>query len=275
MVVLCSVAAPLSGFQTVARVGADTTLRAVRIVPATAGGMTTVILEADGPLPEPPSEALEGPPRVYLDLKGVRPGGAAVAGPPDSLVRRTRVAVHATDPLVTRVVIDMVKTASYRIDASGREQGRLVVILGVPSPPRHANPLLPVSGRQRTPAPAAASSAADQYVARMSAVLARLQAVRPVLVSIDRHTEDAPGTLDSAAVELEAIGRLLAAIRPPASRESTHGLLVRACALGVRSSRMRQDSIRTNDSALGWNAASAAAGALIMLDRASSDLQNR
>jgi hypothetical protein len=232
--------------------------------------MTTVILEADGPLPEPPSEALDGPPRVYLDLKGVRPAAVGVAGEPDSLVRRTRVAVHSADPLVTRVVIDMVTAAPYRIDASRREQGRLVVVFGVPSPPRAArSPLLPVSGRRSTPAPPAA---ADQYVARMSGVVARLQAVRPVLASIDSRTEDAPGTLESAAVELEAIGRLLAAIRPPASRESTHGLLVRVCALGMRSSRMRQDSIRTNDPALGWNAASAAAGALMMLDRAGNDL---
>jgi hypothetical protein len=35
---------------------------------------------------------------------------------------------------------------------------------------------------------------------------------------------------------------------------------------------MRQDPMRTEDS--GWNAASAAAGALIMLDRASIDLTN-
>ena len=95
-----------------------------------------------------------------------------------------------------------------------------------------------------------------------------------MLGSIDRRAEATPGDLEAAAVELETIGRLLAAIRPPASREATHGLLVRACALGVRSSRMRQESIRTNDTALGWNAASAAAGALMMLDRASSDLKN-
>ena len=182
---------------------------------------------------------------------------------------------------MTRVVIDLTTAAAYRIDASGRERGRLVVTLeGAPRPSTTASPAIPVSGRRETSGPArssksvAASSAVDQYVARMSEVLIRLQALRPVLASIDRRADVTPGDLEAAAIELETIGRSLAAIRPPGPREATHGLLVRACALGVRSSRMRQDSIRTNDSALGWNAASAAAGALMLLDRASSDLKN-
>jgi len=279
MAVLSVMGVYLEGRETIALDGADTTLRAVRVVPAISGGVPTVILEADGPLPEPLSGSLDGPPRVYLDLKGVRLGAVAVAGEPDSLVRRTRVAVHSVDPLVTRVVIDLVRAAPYRIDTSGREQGRLVVILGVASPRTAAKPpLLPVSERPRTSAPAQSSSSAaasrvtDQYFARMSGLLIRLHSVRPVLTSIDRRAEDTPATLEAAAVELETIGRLLAAITPPASQESTHGLLARACALGMRSSRMRQDSIRTNDTPLGWNAASAAAGALMMLDRANNDL---
>lgn len=93
-----------------------------------------------------------------------------------------------------------------------------------------------------------------------------------MLASIVRRAEDAAGDLEAAAAELDAIGRLLAAIKPPRSRETTHGLLLRACTLGARASRMRQDAIRTKDPALGWNAASAAAGALMMLDSGSSDL---
>jgi hypothetical protein len=281
MALLCTVSVRIDGSATIAIEGADTVLRSVRVVPAIPGGATTVLLEADGPLPEPLSGAVDGPPRVYLDLQGVRPRLDAVAAAPDPLVRRTRVAVHSSSPLVTRVVIDLTTAAAYRIDASGRERGRLVVTLeGAPRPSTTASPAIPVSGRRETSGPVrssksvAASSAVDQYVARMSEVLIRLQALRPVLASIDRRADVTPGDLEAAAIELETIGRSLAAIRPPGPRETTHGLLVRACALGVRSSRMRQDSIRTNDSALGWNAASAAAGALMMLDRASSDLRN-
>jgi hypothetical protein len=47
---------------------------------------------------------------------------------------------------------------------------------------------------------------------------------------------------------------------------------MQACTFGTRAVRMRQDEIRTQDAAAGWNAASAAAGALLMLDRANVDL---
>ena len=61
-------------------------------------------------------------------------------------------------------------------------------------------------------------------------------------------------------------------MKPPALREATNGLLVRVCALGARASRMRQDSRLTGDVAAVMNAASAAAGALILLDRAIQDM---
>jgi hypothetical protein len=280
MMLVCTVGVRIDGSATIAIEGAGTVLRTVRVAPAITGGATTVVLEAGGPLPEPLSGALDGPPRVYLDLQGVRPRPDVVAATPDPLVRRTRVAVHSASPLVTRVVIDLVTLVPYRIDASGRERGVLVVTLeGPPRPSTAASPAIPVTGRHQTSGPArssksVAASSAVEYAARMSEVLIRFQALRPVLVSIDRRADVTPTDLEAAAIELETIGRSLAAIRPPGSRETTHGLLVRACALGVRSSRMRQDSIRTNDSALGWNAASAAAGALMLLDRASSDLRN-
>src|SRR5687768_3789358 len=82
-------------------------LRTIRLVPSGPPGTTTMILEADGELPEPVSDAIDGPPRVYLDLHGVTPGESI--GPPgsDALVRRTRVALNSASPLVTRVVFDL------------------------------------------------------------------------------------------------------------------------------------------------------------------------
>jgi hypothetical protein len=95
-----------------------------------------------------------------------------------------------------------------------------------------------------------------------------------VLASIDRRAEQPAGDLTAAAVEFDAVARILAGIKVPASRETTPGLLLRVCALGARASRMRLESTRTEDPS-GWNAASAAAGALMMLDRASADLGSR
>jgi hypothetical protein len=282
-VILCAVTARVGGSAQGARDGAGTKLRTIRAV-AESGGMTTVILEADGPLPEPLTGALDGPPRIYLDLTGVRPGPIARFGEADPLVRRIRVALNSANPVSSRVVLDLSRPSPYRIDSSGRAEGRLIIVLGAApaaaasaaqgrvrtGPPAPAPPSRPVPGSPA--APHRQATATDAYVAQVSVALRRLQALRPALASIDRRSEESEGDLTVAAAEFDAVARLLAAIRAPASRETTHGLLLGACDLGARASRMRQDSMRTGDSASGWNAASAAAGALLMLDRASIDL---
>jgi hypothetical protein len=244
-----------------------------------------MILEAEGQLPEPVSDALDGPPRVYLDLIGVTPGDAI--GPPgtDGLVRRTRVALHSANPLVTRVVFDLSRRVPYRIDPTARAQGRVVVVLGTGGSATVANPIAatpPATGAKtpvvrRAPlvkpprAPRETPGRAEAYAAQVSAVVGRLRTLRPVLVAIDQRSQ-APGELAAAATEFDAIGQMLTALKPPRLREATNGLLVRACVLGARASRMWQDSRQTGDTAAQMNAASAAAGALLLLDRATKDL---
>lgn len=255
VLLVCVASSQRPGSAQSAREGSGPELKAIRVV-ATAGGQTTVVIEGSGALPEPVTGVLDAPPRIYLDFKGVRPALEIAVSGSDSLVRRARVALRTVSPLASRVVLDLVTASPYRVDGSGREQGRLVVVLGaLPSPaaaPPRASPKL-----------------ADPYVAQVSALLGRLEAVRPVLASIDRQSALPAGDLSAAASELDAVARTLAAIKPPTARQTTHGLLLRACAMGARAARLRQDSLRTGDAASGWNAASAAAGALIMLDQAS------
>jgi hypothetical protein len=246
-----------------------------------------MILEADGPLPEPVSDAIDGPPRVYLDLNGVTHSESI--GPPgtDALVRRTRVALHSGDPLVTRVVFDLSRRVPYRIDATARAQGRLVVVLGAAGsagvatpnattapavrkePPAPALPPSPVARPPRRPRESPAR--AEAYAAQVSGLVERLRILRPILVAIDQYT-DVPGDLTAATTEFDAIGQMLTAIKPPASREAATGLLVRACVLGARAARMRRDTPQRGDTVEQMNASSAAAGALILLDRAVKDL---
>jgi hypothetical protein len=260
-------------------------LRSIRLTPSGPTAPTTVILEADGELPEPVSDAIDGPPRVYIDLNGVTLGGSI--GPPgtDALVRRTRVALHSANPLVTRVVFDLTRRVPYRIDATARARGRLVVVLGTaasasiaapnptPAPAADAKtpfvpPVPPVKSTRR---PQTTTRRAEAYAAQVSAVVERLRTLRPVLVAIDQQFV-APSDLVVAAGEFDGIGQMLAAMKPPPLREATHGLLVRACVLGARASRIRYDSIQSGDTAATMNAASAAAGALLLLDRAITDL---
>lgn len=289
-----------SSGQTASR--ADTTLRGITVVPT--GDGTAVVIEAHGALPQPSSGFANNPARVYLDFNDVLPGSAVPPIVENPLVRRVRVAEHNPSPLVTRVVIDLVKTTTYRIDSSNRNQGRIVVLLGsadsaalppAQTPPARQSPVAtksqpppqPASGASspargvaggaspQTPAPTASSPGpAPEYAygVRVSAALVRLHALRPLLESIDRQADPLQGNPDVAVGEFEEIGKLLAAIKPPRSREGTHALLQRACTMGARAVRMRQDGARTTDPTAALNAASAAAGALMMLDRANQDL---
>ena len=141
---------------------------------------------------------------------------------------------------------------------------------GAPSlpAPRAATPTT-----AQTATPAAGRAAAERaYDVQISAALVRLHALRPLLESIDRLADPLAGNLDAAVGEFEAIGKILSGIKAPRSREATHALLQRTCTMGVRAIRMRQDGARTTDPGATLNAASAAAGALLMLDRANKEL---
>lgn len=67
--------------------------------------------------------------------------------------------------------------------------------------------------------------------------------------------------------------RLLSDIKPPAGGEKAHGLLTSAVQLAARAATLRQQAVSTGDMRPAWEAASAAAGALMLLDRASEELQ--
>ena len=314
-------------------------LHSIRVVPSVDGSSTTVILEASGPLPEPQGDSLAGPARVFLDLEGVVAARSLARTGKDPLVLRARVARHSDVPLVTRVVLDLSRVSRFRVDASERAAGRLVLTLegsAAAAPPR---PVQPASGAKPSPSPspsraappppvrstppaaqpagpvapppAAASfdrarehavegrgsgaepakpkvpsraprlrpnairepSAAqvEAYTAQISALVTRLQGLRPLLLAIDRRGEITTD-LNAAAAEFEEIGRILTAIKPIPARVGTHGLLLQACALGARAARTLQDATGSRDAAGEWNAASAAAGALILLDRAIADI---
>jgi AMIN domain-containing protein len=233
-------------------------IRSVRVELPNQSGIAVIVIEASGALPAPTSGRASDPARIYLDFPNVLPLGVVEPVSTNPLLTRIRVAQHSASPLVTRLVLDLIQETTYRIDVSARTEGRVVVLLRAESfassPPR-------VSG---TPADM-------QYTLHVSATLVRLDALRPLLEAIDRRTATLPGDLDAALKESDDAAKLLTTIKPPSSRSSTHALLLRTCTLAARAVRLRQSAIG-QDSASSWEAASAAAGALLMLDRASADL---
>ncbi|HEY7055450.1 MAG TPA: AMIN domain-containing protein [Vicinamibacterales bacterium] len=126
-----------------------------------------------------------------------------------------------------------------------------------PSKPQRSSTAAP----RKTPAPA-----------QLVGLVDRLEKLRPLLKAIDARGSEPGVTLQEAAVELEAIEKAGAEIEPPTRGSVAHGRITQACALALRAVKGRLESDASGNAALSWNAASAAAGALVLLNQARADL---
>ena len=226
-----------------------TVLQSVR-VDAAGASAPSVVIEAGGPLPRPRVGVLDDPPRIYLDFAGVTVKPDAAGPDAEGVVRGVRAAIRQRDPLVTRVVIDLAEPVPHRLDASRREHGRVAVILDR-APGR--SPRLP-AGRDE---------------AGVVAALAQLGRLRPLLSAIDSRIDVPEESLRAMLLEFDTIGQTLSVSRSDPSLEGLKTL----CVLAKTAAAMRLDAQQHGDPAAAWNAASAAAGALILLDRATSELK--
>jgi hypothetical protein len=255
--------------------GSATALRSVRVTAQAAA--SAVLLEADGPLPAPKAGVLEAPPRIYLDFEQVTPATRGLTVTDDPLVRGVRVALYRAEPPTTRVVIDLTAAARYRIEAHASDPTRLTVIVGVPSaapPPTPArvtasSPGTSGSTVSTTRAPA---KNAERYMTQASDALGRLDRLRPLLASLDDQAVITDESLRAGAEEFDAVRRALGTVEPPPPLKSAHELLRTACLLGALSATTRLEASRTRDARGAPTAASAAAGSLLLLDRARSEL---
>ena len=221
-----------------------------------------VVIEADGPLPQPSSGTVKNPDRIYLDFAGAR---AKTTGLPPQTGSRSgiRVAVHSDAPLVSRVVIDLPAPASYTVDASNRTHGRVLVRLaGAPA----AAPAGPAGVPAKSARPARGA-----YGDTIKAVFDALDRVRSDLSLLDRKSMPAADSLRAEFLQLTAARKALASARPPATLASAHAQLVSACGLAAMAI---ESAARNSTGSVAPETASAAAGALILLDRARSALSS-
>src|SRR5690349_13270167 len=87
----------------------------IRSVQVEAGpaGATTIIVQATSALQEPSSGvAATPPPRIYLDFTDVLPDLNLQPVVPTGAVKAIRVAEHSATPLVTRLVIHLVRATA-------------------------------------------------------------------------------------------------------------------------------------------------------------------
>jgi hypothetical protein len=88
-----------------------------------------ITLNADGPISGQLQQAGGGTTRLFIDLHGVRPRVDAVTPVNRGPVLRIRVALHSTQPLVTRVVLDVSDVPPARIDRESAA-GELRIVIG-------------------------------------------------------------------------------------------------------------------------------------------------
>jgi len=104
-----------------------TRLRSLRTLSGPRGPI--VELEGNGTLtPSAVELTKESPYRLVLDFPGVSPGVKPITPVGSGPVDRVRVAVHSSQPLITRVVVDLTHPVPYRVTEG--ENNRLSIAIG-------------------------------------------------------------------------------------------------------------------------------------------------
>jgi AMIN domain len=293
-------------------------------------------IDVSGPSPAPTTGTADGPPRVYVDFRNVRPGVPGVTASTDERIVKVRTAVHSGNPLVTRVVVELAARMPYRVARDGNRTTIFLAATAVastapvlstpsapppspaprqrstpptgkspepvsaglvpPPPPPPPPPVLetpsiaPAPPLPAPPPSTPASSIAkpqvpfrppptppvskdlEKYQRQVSGVLDRLRLQKPLLASLDGKEVQTTDRLQVAAREIEKLRSQLVAIKPPETLRTQHDMLIQASTLALMATELQLQAMGTNDTTTARNAMSAAAGALMILNRACADL---
>jgi hypothetical protein len=103
--------------------------------------------------------------------------------------------------------------------------------------------------------------------------LDKLLGVRLWLTDVRQLAGPSPDALRRLAYDAESAGHQLAKIRAPAEVAAAHSTLAAASGMAVRAAKTRLDALRSGSMEVAWEASSAAAGSLLLLDQAVKDLR--
>lgn len=116
------------------------------------------------------------------------------------------------------------------------------------------------------------ASAYKAYRQDLTKPLARAERARSALDDIRRLAGPDPKAIARADRQLAEASSALARVKPPDDLRSVHAMLTSALQLARHACRVRRQAVESGLLAVAWDASSAAAGALILLERASGDL---
>jgi hypothetical protein len=112
------------------------------------------------------------------------------------------------------------------------------------------------------------------YEKKADSALDALGDAREPLERIRQLSGPTPKALTKFRENTLVASRELALIKPAPEVDAVHGLLASAFEMAIRAANDRMAAIRGNDMAVAWRASSAAAGALLLFDRARDELRN-
>jgi hypothetical protein len=125
--------------------------------------------------------------------------------------------------------------------------------------------------------------AQDQWLLAVSRMNDYRRAIAPYVQALLDHRESfddikllagpAPQRLLPLARELNRQARFIALIQPPAQLVNVHAAMRSAFSLAENAVQLRRDAVEATDVELARRASSAAAGAMMLLERARADLK--
>ncbi len=115
--------------------------------------------------------------------------------------------------------------------------------------------------------------AVREYEGRIRSALNRFRRSTTSLQQIKQLAGPSPDALPSLAERITNAWGDLKVIKPPAEAEAAHSMLIAAFQMAVRAAVSRRSAIKGTDMSTAWEASSAAAGALMLLERARDELR--
>ena len=112
-----------------------------------------------------------------------------------------------------------------------------------------------------------------EYWSTVRRGLDRFLGVRQWLTDVRQLAGPSPGALKQLSEHAVFAQRELSAVAPPAEVASAHSTLVAAAGMAVRAAASRLDAVRSGNMDVAWQASSAAAGSLMLLDQSIAELR--
>lgn len=112
----------------------------------------------------------------------------------------------------------------------------------------------------------------ERYRTSLEPAIGQLRRSQRWLEAIRDLAGPAPQSLGYLEWRMKEAGRALAALQPPSEIESAQSMLDTAAKMAARAAGTRRKAVESTDMAIAWEASSAAAGALMMFERALDDI---